>query len=69
MTSHKPTPGNVTITLDGKASNTVHFANVTVQTSEMLDIGQDLGSAVSTDYTAPAAFSGTVEKLVVTDLQ
>ncbi|MFT9251533.1 MAG: arylsulfatase [Acetobacter okinawensis] len=69
LTSHKPTPGNVTITLDGKASNTVHFANVAVQTSETLDIGQDLGSAVSTDYTAPAAFSGTVEKLVVTDLQ
>lgn len=67
--NRKPVPGNVTITLDGQSGKKAHFDNVAVQTSETLDIGQDLGSAVSADYTAPAAFTGTVEKLVVSDAQ
>jgi arylsulfatase A-like enzyme len=61
----RPRPGKVLLTVNGKQQQE-EFANVVGPIgSETFDVGSDLGSAVSTDYTSPNRFSGTIEKVTV----
>jgi arylsulfatase len=53
------------LTVNGKQQQE-EFTNVVGTIgSETFDVGSDLGSAVSTDYTSPNRFSGTIDKVTV----
>jgi arylsulfatase A-like enzyme len=56
-------PGKVLLTVNGKQQEEM-FGNVlgTIN-SETLDVGSDLGSAVSTEYSTPNRFTGRIEKV------
>jgi arylsulfatase len=61
----RPRPGKVLLTVNGKQQQE-EFTNVVGTIgSETFDVGSDLGSAVSTDYTSPNRFSGTIDKVTV----
>ncbi|QDV18755.1 Arylsulfatase [Gimesia panareensis] len=58
--------GTVTLTINGKQvarGEVPHVVPARFSATETLDIGADLGSTVSEDYTAPHAFSGKIEKV------
>jgi hypothetical protein len=55
--------GKVSLTVNGKQQQEV-FANlIGASGTETLDVGSDLGSAVSKDYTSPNRFTGKIEKV------
>ncbi|WP_263374416.1 arylsulfatase [Granulicella aggregans] len=55
--------GKVSLAVNGKQQQEV-FANLLgASGTETLDVGSDLGSAVSKDYTSPNRFTGTIEKV------
>ena len=62
-------PGTGTLRINGKFEGTGHFANTNVYTGaaqkETLDIGRDLGSAVSPDYESPNPFTGRIETVTL----
>jgi len=51
--------------INGRSVGQGHFANVNVRPFETLDIGSDLGSAVSHDYTAPNRFTGVIDQVTL----
>jgi len=56
-------PGKVLLTVNGKQQEQA-FANVLgASGTETMDVGSDLGSPVSADYTSPNRFTGTIEKI------
>jgi len=58
-------PGKVVLSVNGKQQEE-RFANVAGSSgTETLDVGSDLGSPVSTDYSSPARFTGTIETIKV----
>ncbi len=66
----KALPATGTLSINGKPAGQAHFLNVPKtggywSGAESLDIGSDLGSAVSPDYTAPDRFTGTIETVTV----
>lgn len=62
----KPVPAAVTLSVDGAPAGQAHFSNIALSSKETLDIGRDLGSAVSPAYTVPAAFTGHIDKVTLT---
>ena len=62
-------PATGTLRINGKLEGTGHFANTNVYTGaaqkETLDIGRDLGSAVSPDYESPNPFTGKIETVTL----
>ena len=60
--------GKVTMTADdktiaeGRIDNTIPFR---VSLDETLDIGEDTGTAVSSDYTVPFHFTGQLNRVIV----
>ncbi len=66
----KAFPATGTLSINGKPAGQAHFLNVPKtggywSGAESLDIGSDLGSAVSPDYTVPDRFTGTIETVTV----
>jgi arylsulfatase len=58
-------PGTVVLTVNG-AKQQVRFDNVLgASPTETLDVGSDLGSAVSTAYTSPNRFTGTIGTVTI----
>jgi arylsulfatase len=58
-------PGKVILTVNDKQLETA-FANIVGDIgSETLDVGSDLGSAVSTEYESPDRFTGKIEKVII----
>jgi arylsulfatase len=58
-------PGEVLLNVNGKQQE-AHFANVLGTMGwETLDVGSDLGSAVSSEYTSPNRFTGTIQSVQV----
>ncbi len=58
--------GTVTLSVNGKQvarGEVPHVVPSRFSATETLDIGADLGSTVSEDYTAPHAFNGKIEKV------
>jgi arylsulfatase len=56
-------PGKVLLSVNGKQQEQA-FANVLgASGTETMDVGSDLGSPVSADYTSPNRFNGTIEKI------
>jgi arylsulfatase len=62
-------PATGTLRINGKLEGTGRFANVNVYTGqvrkETLDIGSDLGSAVSADYRSPDRFTGKIRTVTI----
>jgi arylsulfatase len=66
----KSFPATATLTINGSAAGEAHFVNVPGtggywSGAETLDIGSDLGSAVSPDYESPDRFDGTINAVTV----
>ena len=62
------TSAAVTLFINDKQVAGGGFAKTQMSTpgmSDIFDVGQDTGSAVSTSYTAPFPFTGTIDKVVV----
>lgn len=57
--------GTGRLSVNGKAAGEAHFANFGGFTNETLDVGQDLGSPVSPEYTTPFNFTGHVDQVVI----
>jgi arylsulfatase len=62
----KAFPATATLTINGTAAGEAQFVNVPRtggywSGAESLDIGSDLGSAVSPDYEVPNRFTGTID--------
>jgi arylsulfatase A-like enzyme len=65
-----PFPGNGTMTLNGGEQGHTAFINIPASggywsPAESLDVGSDLGSAVSKEYSAPARFTGTIDSVTI----
>jgi hypothetical protein len=54
---HKARQGEATLQINDKPEGSAHFGNVRGTANETLDIGSDLGSPVSPEYTSPDRFS------------
>ncbi len=63
--SRHPISGAGQLTINGQAEGEAQFANVNLRFNETLDIGSDLGSAVSPEYATPDRFTGTIDKVVI----
>ena len=61
----KPIPGTATLLVNGQPQGSAHFANLNGSASETFDVGSDLGSAVSNEYTAPYRFTGKINTVEV----
>jgi arylsulfatase len=66
----KSFPATATLTINGSVAGEAHFVNVPGtggywSGAETLDIGSDLGSAVSSDYESPNRFDGTINTVTV----
>ena len=61
----KAHPGAATLQINGKPEGSAQFANVSGGASETLDVGSDLGSAVSADYQSPNRFTGKIEAVTI----
>jgi arylsulfatase len=62
----KARPGKARLTVNGEEVASEHlasFGGFSGVGTETLDIGKDLGSPVSSDYEAPFAFAGKIEKV------
>jgi arylsulfatase len=67
----KDFPAMANLTINGVDAGQAHFVNVPRtggywSGAESLDIGSDLGSAVSADYESPNSFQGTIDKVTIT---
>lgn len=65
-----PFPGNGTLTVNGNREATTEFANVPPSggywsPAESLDVGSDLGSAVSSHYQVPFRFTGKIDTVTL----
>ena len=65
-----PFPGSGTLKVNGKAEAITKFINIPASggywsPAESLDIGKDLGSAVSKEYVSPDRFSGVIQKITL----
>lgn len=65
-----PFPGKGTLSINGKQEGATNFINVPAgggywSPAESLDIGSDLGSSVSKQYSSPYRFSGTIDKVTL----
>jgi arylsulfatase len=58
-------PGSGTLQINGSSEGSGHFENVNANASETLDVGSDLGSAVSTEYQSPNRFTGKIEEVTI----
>ena len=59
-------PGSVLLTINGAPQGKATFANLNGNSyTETLDVGSDLGSPVSTAYTSPNRFTGTIERVTL----
>jgi arylsulfatase A-like enzyme len=58
---NKARPGAATLQINGKSEGSAQFTNVNGGGGETLDVGSDLGSAVSPDYQSPSRFTGKIE--------
>ena len=52
--------------VDGQPAGEGDIARIVYGPYESLDVGQDLGSAVSADYSVPYAFNGKIHEVKVT---
>jgi arylsulfatase len=57
--------GTATISVNGRQEGQAHLENINFTANETLDIGKDLGSAVSREYSSPYLFAGKIEKVTV----
>jgi arylsulfatase len=65
-----PFPGNGTLTLNGVEEGRTAFGNIPASggywsPAESLDVGSDLGSAVSKEYSSPARFTGIIDSVTI----
>ena len=65
-----PFPGSGTLSLNGKQEASTNFVNIPANggywsASESLDVGRDLGSAVSEHYKVPYDFTGTIGTITI----
>ena len=65
-----PFPGKGTLDLNGSREAATNFLNVPAgggywSAAESLDVGSDLGSAVSNEYTSPNRFTGTINSVTL----
>jgi arylsulfatase len=65
-----PFPGNGTMKIDGAEEGRTAFVNIPASggywsPAESLDIGTDLGSAVSKEYSSPNRFTGTIDSITL----
>jgi arylsulfatase len=58
-------PGKVVLTVNGKQKEAEFSDIIGSIGSETFDVGSDLGSAVSNDYSSPNRFTGKIEKVTV----
>jgi arylsulfatase len=58
-------PGNARLSVNGSQAGEAHFDGVPSSYHESLDIGADLGTAVSADYPSPPSFTGTIHAVTV----
>ena len=58
-------PGVARLTVNGKPAGEAAIANFVGIYGETLDIGSDLGSPVSPEYTSPFAFTGHIETVTL----
>ena len=68
ITARRPSPGVARLSVNGKPAGETKIAVFGVYYFETLDVGSDLGSAVSPDYTSPFRFTGKIDTVKV-DLQ
>jgi len=61
----KARPGSASLQVNGESEGSTQLANVNGGASETLDIGSDLGSAVSLDYQSPNRFTGKIEAVTI----
>lgn len=66
-----PFPGKGTLSLNGVEDAKTNFINIPAgggywSAAETLDVGSDLGSAVSSEYTSPDRFTGTINTVTLT---
>lgn len=59
-----PVPGNVRLVINGTLAGESHFTGI-YGAGETLDVGSDLGSAVSLEYKAPYRFTGKIESVKI----
>jgi hypothetical protein len=65
-----PFPGRGTMKIDGTEQASTAFVNIPASggywsPAESLDVGSDLGSAVSKEYASPNRFTGTIETITL----
>ncbi len=60
-----PSPGVAKLSINGKAAGETKIAVFGLNNFETLDVGSDLGSAVSPEYTSPFRFTGNIEVVQV----
>jgi arylsulfatase len=60
-----PEAGSGRLFINGEPASSVNFAHFAGASYETLDIGQDLGTAVSAEYSVPFAFTGKIETVKV----
>jgi arylsulfatase len=65
-----PFPGSGVLTVNGKQQASTNFVNIPANggywsASESLDVGRDLGSAVSEHYKVPYSFTGTIGTITI----
>jgi arylsulfatase A-like enzyme len=59
-------PGNASLTVNGVAEGSAKFTNIEGSSyTETLDVGRDLGSPVSSSYTSPNRFTGSIESVTI----
>jgi arylsulfatase len=63
--ARKASAGDAVLKVNGQAEGQAHFFNVNITPTETLDIGGDLGSAVSSDYKSPNRFTGKIDLVTV----
>jgi arylsulfatase len=68
IAGRSPSPGIAKLSVNGKAAGETKVAAFGVYYFETMDVGSDLGSPVSPDYTSPFRFTGKIETVRV-DLQ
>lgn len=54
-----------TLQINNKPEGSGHFENINGTDRETLDVGVDLGSAVSAEYQSPNRFTGNIEKVTI----
>lgn len=60
-----PVAGAAKLFVNGKAAGEAKIAALATPYVETLDVGRDLGSAVSKEYTSPFQFTGKIDEVKV----